>query len=187
MRPTLFARTGSCISTWKARERIAQLERENERLSNLNQSGRFVIGAVPENLRDAVSQAREFARRAELASARAVEAAALFPDAIAWSGALYSGEARNGRPHGHGVMRFAGGQSVGAAYRGEFADGKRTGLGVDVADEGLFGSGRWSENEACGLGILEAPGGRRSRGRRRPTRQGRRSLNRAGTGPHPIR
>jgi hypothetical protein len=164
MRPTLFARTGSCSSTWKARGRIAQLERENERLSNRNQSRRFAIGAVPENLREAVSQAREFARRAELASAHALEAASSFPDAIAWSGALYSDETRNGRPHAHGMMKFARGQSVGAAYRGEFADGKREGLGVGVADEGLVWPGQWSEIEACGLGIPEAPDGPRSRG-----------------------
>lgn len=149
----------------KARERIAQLERENERLANLNQSGRFAIGAVPEKLREAVSQAREFARRAELAAARAAEAAASFPDALTFGSALYSGETRNGRPHGHGVMTFSRGQHVAAAYRGEFADGKRTGLGVGVADEGLVWSGQWSANEACGFGILEAPDGRRFEGR----------------------
>ena len=76
----------------KARERIAELERENARLSSLNQSGRFAIGDGPETLREAVSRAREFARRVELSAAQAAGAAASFPDLIAWSGALYSGE-----------------------------------------------------------------------------------------------
>lgn len=149
----------------KAHERIAELERENARLANLNQSGRFALGAVPETLRESVSQAREFARRAELAAARAPEAAAAFPDAIAWSGALYSGETRNGRPHGHGVMTFAHGQSVSAGYRSDFAEGKSAGLGVGVANEGLVWSGQWAADEACGFGILEAPDGRRFEGR----------------------
>ncbi len=149
----------------KARERIAELERENARLSHLNQSGRFAIGAVPQTLREAVSRAREFARRAELSAARAAEATPSFPDVIAWSGALYSGETRNGRPHGHGVMAFARGQSVAAAYRGEFADGKRAGLGFGVADGGLVWPGQLNADDACGFGILEAPDGRRFEGR----------------------
>lgn len=156
----------------KARGRIAQLEQENDRLLNLNQSGRFAIGAVPETLREAVSQAREFARRAELAAAQAAEAAASLPDQIAWSGALYSGETRNGRPHGYGVMTFTHGKQVAAAYRGAFADGKRAGLGVGIADEGLVWSGQWAANEACGFGILEAPDGRRFEGRVKPDTSG---------------
>ena len=40
----------------KPRERIAELQRENARLSNLNQSGRFAIGDVPETLREAVRE-----------------------------------------------------------------------------------------------------------------------------------
>ena len=156
----------------KARGRIAQLEQENDRLLNLNQSGRFAIGAVPENLRDAVSQAREFARRAELAAAQAAEAAASLPDQIAWSGALYSGETRNGQPHGYGVMTFMHGKQLAAAYRGAFADGKRAGLGVSIADEGLVWSGQWTANEACGFGILEAPDGRRFEGRVKPDTSG---------------
>jgi len=132
--------------------------RENERLSNLNQSGRFAIGAVPQNLREPVSQALD------LAAARAEEVAASFPYVIAVSNALYSGETRNGRQHGHGAMTFTRRRHVSAAYRGEFADGKRAGLGVRVADKGLLRSGHWSANEASGFGILVAPDGRRFEG-----------------------
>jgi hypothetical protein len=87
---------------------------------------------------------------------------------IAWSGTLYSGETRHGRPHGHGVMTFARGHSVATGYRGEFADGKRAGLGVGVCDDGLAWSGEWAAKEACGFGILEAPDGRRCGGRVKP-------------------
>lgn len=155
----------------KARERMAQLERENERLQKLNESGRFAIGAVPEKLREAVSRAREFARRAELAAAQGVEKAGALPDQIAWSGALYVGETRNGQPHGHGVMTFLNGHAA-AGYRGEFSDGRRAGLGVGVAEDGLTWSGEWANNEACGYGVLEAPDGRRFEGRVKPDASG---------------
>lgn len=156
----------------KARERIEELERENRRLRDLNDAGRFAIGAVPENMRESVAQAREVARRAELAAAKAAEAAAAYPDQIAWSGALYSGETRNGRPHGHGVMTFLGGKDVIASYRGAFADGKRAGLGVGESDGGLVWSGEWAEDEARGSGVLEAPDGRRFEGSVRPDNAG---------------
>jgi len=58
-------------------------------------------------------------------------------------------------------MTFARGRAAAAGYRGEFDDGKRAGLGVGVADEGLVWSGQWNADEACGFGILEAPYGRR--------------------------
>lgn len=155
-----------------ARERIAELEQQNEHLETLNRSGRFAISAVPENLRRAVAQAREFSHRAELAAARAVEAAASFPDAITFGGAIYSGQTRNGRPDGHGVMVFMRGKAVTAIYRGEFTHGKRAGLGVSIADEGLVWSGQWVADEACGFGILEAPDGRRFEGQVEPDKDG---------------
>jgi len=92
-----------------------------------------------------------------MAMPRAAETAAALPDVIAWAGTPYSGETRNGRPHDHGVMTFTHLQSVVAAYRGEFADGKGAGLGAAVADEGTVSSGQWLADEACGFGILEAP------------------------------
>jgi hypothetical protein len=54
-------------------------------------------------------------------------------------------------------MTFTRVQSVAAAYHGEFADGKRAGLGAAVTDEAPVSSGQWSADEACGFGILEAP------------------------------
>lgn len=146
-----------------AAERNAQ---EVERLTLLNQSGAFALGQLPEDLRPVVADAREHARRAEFAAARAAEAVGV--DAIAWSGGVsYSGETKNGRPHGAGVMRFAS-----ASYRGEFAEGKRSGFGIGVSDNGLVWSGEWREDEACGLGILEAPDGRRFEGAVKPDEEG---------------
>ena len=57
-------------------------------------------------------------------------------------------------------MTFARGQSVAAAYRGEFADGKRAGLGVGVADGGIVWSGQWNADEACASGAPVAEQGR---------------------------
>lgn len=163
-----------------ARERIAELEQQNEHLETLNRSGRFAIGAVPENLRGVVSQAREFSRRAELAAARAAEAADAFPDQISFSGATYSGQTRDEHPDGHGVMTFMSGKRVTATYRGEFAQGKRSGLGVGSADESLVWSGQWADDQACGFGILEAPDGRRFEGKVEPGKNGPRPV--AGSG-----
>jgi hypothetical protein len=92
-----------------------------------------------------------------MAMPRAAETAAALPDVIAWAGTPYSGETRNGRPHDHGVMTFTHLQCVVAAYLGEFADGKRAGLGAAVADERTVSSGQWLADEACGFGSLEAP------------------------------
>jgi len=88
---------------------------------------------------------------------RAAETAPALPDVIAWAGIPYSSETRNGQPHDRGVMTFTRVQSVAAAYHGEFADGKRAGLGAAVTDEAPVSSGQWSADEACGFGILEAP------------------------------
>lgn len=155
-----------------ARKRIAELEDENDRLRKLNESGRFAIGAVPQNVRSDVANAREHARHGELTSTRAAEAAAAHPDQIAWSGALYSGETRNGKPHGAGVMVFLSGKKIIASYRGEFRDGKRDGAGIGVAQDGLVWSGQWAADTASGFGILEAPDGRRFEGRVTPDDSG---------------
>ncbi len=142
--------------------------REIERLTVLNQSGAFALGQLPENLRAVVADAREHARRAELAAARAIETAGRFADELAWAGgASYSGETRNRRPHGPGVMRFTR-----ASYRGDFIDGKRSGHGVGVSDDGLVWSGEWRDDEACGRGVLEAPDGRRFEGEVKPDATG---------------
>lgn len=148
-----------------ARERQAQ---EIARLTLLNQAGAFALGQLPENLRPVAADAREHARRAEFAAARAAEAAGQYADAIAWGGsASYSGETKNGRPHGPGIMRFAR-----ASYRGEFANGKRAGHGIGVSDDGLVWSGEWRDDEACGRGVLEAPDGRRFEGEVKPDANG---------------
>lgn len=142
--------------------------REIERLTLLSQAGAFALGQLPENLRPVVADAREHARRAEFSAARAADAAGQFPDAIAWGGsASYSGETKNGRPHGPGIMRFARG-----SYRGEFANGKRSGHGIGVSDDGLVWSGEWRDDEACGRGVLEAPDGRRFEGEVKPDATG---------------
>jgi hypothetical protein len=51
-----------------------------------------------------------------------------------------------------------------AVYRGAFENGQRTGHGMATSDGGLTWSGQWKDNEACGLGILETPDGRRFEG-----------------------
>lgn len=112
----------------EARDMAAQQKQEISHLTLLNQSGAFALGQLPEDLRPVVAEARDHARRAEFAAAHAATVAGA--DAIAWAGgASYSGETRNGRPHGAGIMRIAN-----ASYRGEFVDGKRYGHGIGVSD-----------------------------------------------------
>lgn len=139
---------------------------EVERLALLNQSGAFALGQAPEGLRAIMADARAHARRAELAAAFAAEKAGV--DAMAWTGgARYSGETRNGRPHGAGIMLMGA-----ASYRGAYVDGKRSGHGVGVSDDGLVWSGEWRDDEACGLGVLEAPDGQRFEGAVKPDGDG---------------
>jgi hypothetical protein len=148
----------------KAQDEASAQAQEIAQLRLMNESGAFALGLVPENLRAHVAEARETARWAEFAAARAAEAAGRLPDAIAWGGsASYSGEHRNGRPDGPGVMTFGE-----ASFRGEFANGKRSGLGIGVSEDGLVWSGQWRDDEACGYGILEAPDGRRFEGEVKP-------------------
>jgi hypothetical protein len=150
----------------EARDMAAQQKQEISHLTLLNQSGAFALGQLPEDLRPVVAEARDHARRAEFAAAHAATVAGA--DAIAWAGgASYSGETRNGRPHGAGIMRIAN-----ASYRGEFVDGKRSGHGIGVSDEGLVWSGQWRDDEACGYGVLEAPDGRRFEGEVEPDSDG---------------
>ena len=83
------------------RGRIAELEREVERLSALSETTAFALASVPADLRGAVTEAREQAWRARIAAARATEISATYPDALTWKGgASYSGETMNRQPHG---------------------------------------------------------------------------------------
>lgn len=148
-----------------ARKRIAELEAAHAQLQTVAEAAAYGLGRVPPDVRETVIAAREHAWRAQAAAARAGEAAGLHPDVIAWgSSASYSGEVRNGRPDGYGVMLFRRGAEIEGWYRGEFANGARTGHGMGMAEDGLVWSGEWKHDEACGLGVLEAHDGRRYEG-----------------------
>jgi hypothetical protein len=131
----------------------------------MNEVGAFALGLVPENVRAVVAEAREHAWRAQAAAARANEAAAIHADALAWGGgASYSGDVRNGKPDGFGVMTFRRRANVFAWYRGAFSHGVRAGHGMGMSEDGLIWSGEWKNDEACGLGVLEARNGQRYEG-----------------------
>lgn len=154
------------VALIEARAKAEALQVENTRLMRMNEAGAFALGLVPQNLRAVVEEAREHSAQAQLAAARATAAAGEFPDQIAWGAtASYSGEHRNGKPHGYGVMSFGKGDRIIAYYRGQFSDGRRMGHGVSLSDDDLVWSGQWQDDEACGAGILEAPDGRRFEGR----------------------
>lgn len=151
------------------RGKAEALAAENAQLRRISESGAFALALVPNDVRGQVAEARDHAWRAQAAAARANAAAANYADAIAWSGGVrYSGEHRNGRPDGYGVMLFGGA----GFYRGEFANGQRSGHGVGADDDGLEWSGQWKDDEACGLGVLEARDGRRYEGEVKPDRDG---------------
>lgn len=156
-----------------ARKRIAELETAHAQLQTITEAGAYGLGLVPADVRDTVIAAREHAWRAQAAAARASEAAGAHPDVIAWgSSASYSGDVRNGKPDGFGVMLFRRGADVEGWYRGAFANGVRTGHGMGMAEGGLVWSGEWKADEACGLGVLEAHDGRRYEGAVEPDAEG---------------
>lgn len=151
------------------RAKADALTAENAQLRRIADSGAFALALVPGDIRAHVADARDHAWRAQAAAARASAAAAIHADAIAWSGGVsYSGEHRNGRPDGYGVMLFRGA----AFYRGEFANGRRSGHGVGADEDGREWSGQWKDDEACGLGVLETRDGRRYEGEVRPDKHG---------------
>lgn len=154
------------------RGRIAELEREVERLSALSETTAFALASVPADLRGAVTEAREQAWRARIAAARATEISATYPDALTWKGgASYSGETMNRQPHGSGIMIFRDGAREVARYAGAFEDGRRTGHGIGTSD-GLVWTGAWKDDEACGHGLLEASNGHRFEGQVAPDESG---------------
>jgi len=155
------------------RARVAELEREVDRLAALSESTAFAIASVPADLRDVVNKAREQAWRARIATTRATEAAMAHPDALTWKhGVSYSGETVNRRPHGFGIMVFRKGAQEIARYAGAFADGRRAGHGVATSSDGLVWTGAWKNDEACGCGLLETSDGRRFEGEVAPDETG---------------
>jgi hypothetical protein len=138
---------------------------EIDRLTAITESSAFALSNVAAAEREIVSAARDHAWRARLASARALDAAEAHSDALHWtkSHATYSGETKNGQPHGHGVMIFRRNDDIVAIYRGEFAHGLRAGHGVAIS-EGHHWTGQFANDEANGLGLLETSDGRRFEG-----------------------
>lgn len=73
------------------------------------------------------------------------------------SGAVYEGEWRGGRPHGHGVMSVPG--KDGYEYTGSFAEGQRSGQGRCRFANGRTYDGEWRADEMNGHGTVHgAPG-----------------------------
>eukprot|EP01043_Picozoa_sp_COSAG02_P040468 COSAG02_NODE_3279_length_7026_cov_21.473798_2_plen_390_part_00 len=60
----------------------------------------------------------------------------------------YTGETRNGKPHGHGVMTGPDGR----AYEGEWRDGRRCGKGEETLRSGERYVGDWDSDEKSGFG-----------------------------------
>ena len=143
----------------------ASLRHTVEKLKAISESTVFALSAVPESFKGAVEAARDHAWRARLAAARSQEAAEAHADALSWkSGAAFSGETQNKLPHGFGVIVFRQSGKEIARYAGAFEHGRRSGHGVGASPEGLVWCGEWSDNEACGFGLLEAPDGTRFEG-----------------------
>ncbi|KPA80549.1 hypothetical protein ABB37_04755 [Leptomonas pyrrhocoris] len=77
----------------------------------------------------------------------------------AWasSGAVYEGEWKLGRPHGHGVMTVPG--KDGYEYTGDFVEGQRCGRGRCSFANGRTFDGEWKGDEMNGVGTVRgAPG-----------------------------
>jgi len=150
----------------KLRGETNSLHAELGKMDAINQMSAFPLASVGAGFQEAVKQAREHAWQARLAAQRAIELAAQHPNALAWGKAtLYSGETKNHRPHGAGVMSFLDRDgAIIASYRGEFAEGRRNGHGVGHSGDGLVWSGQWRGDEAAGFGALEASDGRRYEG-----------------------
>ncbi len=156
------------------RAETKRLRGESQQLQAAADDTTFALALVPETHRAAVHEARRHAWRARLAAADAAKAADAHPDALAWKkpDAVYSGETRNGRPHGLGVQTIrANGQPI-STYRGEFAEGQRHGHGVAEEAGGHIWSGQWRDGEAVGFGCLDASGGRRFEGETKAGRDG---------------
>ncbi len=158
----------------KLRSEATSLQAELGKMDAINQMSAFPLASVDARYQDAVTQAREHAWQAKLAAQHAIEAAAQHPNALAWGKAtVYSGETKNNRPHGAGVMSFlADDGEVVASYRGAFAEGRRSGHGVGQSGDGLVWSGQWGGDEASGFGVLEAADGRRYEGEVEPGADG---------------
>jgi hypothetical protein len=158
----------------KLRGETTALQAELGQMAAINQMSAFPLASVGAGYQEAVTQAREHAWQARLAAQRAIELAAQHPNALAWGKAtLYSGETKNHRPHGAGVMSFLDrdGEII-ASYRGEFAEGRRSGHGVGQSADGMTWSGEWRDDEASGFGMLEAGDGRRYEGEVTPGADG---------------
>ncbi|MEZ5937767.1 MAG: hypothetical protein R3C52_06055 [Hyphomonadaceae bacterium] len=149
------------------RERREAVETRLARLEWTLDAAGYPLAQVGADLRGLVEDARTHAGRARLAAAEAARAADRHPDALAWpqTQAIYSGEARNRTPDGAGRMRF---RNSGGGYAGEYVEGRRSGYGVGVSDDGHVWSGQWINDVAAGLGLLECPDGRRFEGRVSP-------------------
>ena len=70
---------------------------------------------------------------------------------VACPGAVYEGDWVDGKRHGRGVLTLPCG---GGRYEGEFRDGRRHGQGTMVSDGSISYTGRWEDDQVCGMGRL---------------------------------
>ena len=79
---------------------------------------------------------------------------------LEWPGGRkWKGGARNGKPHGKGVME----SPDGGRYEGDVRDGEPHGEGVMVSSEGSY-EGQWCDGYPCRYGVRTWPDGRRYEG-----------------------
>lgn len=69
----------------------------------------------------------------------------------------FSGQLKNGEPHGFGIWEH----SSGVYYAGEFQEGKRHGRGTWIHPDGIKYAGEWKYNQYEGRGSLLLPSGAR--------------------------
>jgi len=68
-------------------------------------------------------------------------------ETITYAGAVYTGEIKDGLPHGKGTATFADGEK----YVGEYKDGKRHGKGTMFdPTTGKSKSGQWKDDKPIG-------------------------------------
>jgi hypothetical protein len=77
-----------------------------------------------------------------------------FPD-----GAIYEGEWKDFKYHGHGRITFSNGE-----YVGEFKNGKRDGKGKITLSDGEVYEGSWKDDKKHGIGILTTATGKKYEG-----------------------
>lgn len=72
---------------------------------------------------------------------------------IKWSGGLYAGEMKDGRPHGRGKFTYPDGHS----YKGDWVDGKKHGSGIFTYPSGAYCVNQWEDDQPLEGGKMIYP------------------------------